>query len=102
LINFLKISNLKYISLYDNDYKNNNFIDKKRIIKYNDVFSHKKIKDLETLLKNIKDEHLTLIKSDDFNKLNDYYQKLLQESETEENIKELFTYLKQKFGELND
>ncbi len=104
LINHLKISNLKYISLYDNDYENKDGkdIDKKRIIKYDNIFSDREIKDLETLLKNKKDKHLKYINKNNNNILNNYYQKLLENSNTKKNIEVLFKYLDQEIGELND
>lgn len=99
LINYFKNINLKYISLYDNDFKREEL----KAIKYQDVFpSELAIKDLESLLKNNKNKHSKCINKNDTNKLDNYYQKLLENPETEKNVKDLFTYLDQKFGELND
>lgn len=100
LINYFKNINLKYISLYDNDFKREEL----KAIKYQDVFlPESSIKDLETLLKiTNKNKHLNCINKNDTNKLNNYYQKLLEDPETKNNIETLFTCLDQKFGELND
>lgn len=104
--NIFQNLNLKYISLYDNDFSENELsqnlkIEKKKVLKY-EYFLSKEIYDLESLLKlSIKKEtHAKKIRAWTEKEMDKYYEQLLESQDTKEKVQLVFENIEEKWNDI--